>query len=1314
MRFWLLLIFVGLFSNVFAQQYYFRDYSLEEGLPQSEILHMVLGPKGGIWVGTNGGGVARFNGQSFDVYDKKRIGILHNQVARLLFDSQGQLWMGTLAGISKFDGKKVQNFPLPKKAASELVYVIYEDKKKKGRIWYATGINNYLHYIENGKTVDFKTEFPKQLGNKVIQAFFQLPNGNFLITANRKTYEYDGQQLKDSPIQNSPGFKGKLIQPFLYDSNGYLWIWLNGAGNVARKLFRYKTGVAEEIQIPKRFSRFVFGRLAQKDSRGNLWMPVANGNGLLKYDGKNFQHFNQKNGLNSNIITCTLEDEEGNMWISSRGVGLTKYSGDRFVLYDKKTSNLSSNMVRAMYQDGVGNYWFGTQSTGLVKLNGTTTTNYLEKVAAQNGRIHDFLRLNDRQFLITTTRRGLFKFDGQQFTPANQEYGIPKNRGVSASFRDGDTFWFGVNGLGVIKYSPQGIDTLTAQKDGLINNLITHITKDQAGNMWFSSLNTGTGGLSRFDGKKMTSWAKNSPLKTDLVMQVASDQAGGVWVATYGVGVMRIFEDKFTQYTTDQGIGANQVYNIIADDDGNIWLGVQNGVDKIVLDKQGKIITIKHYTKDDGFMGIENNGKAVYKDLQGNLWFGTINGAMKYNANARRLHHKNTKINLTDVKLFLRSVDWDSKEYDKYRTSSEAFSGIPQQLQLPHNLNNISFHFEGISYYLPEKVSFQWRLKGLDKDWSPKTRTNEITYTNIPPGKYTLELKASNSWDQWSSNTFTYDFEVRKPYWQTWWFRILVAIVGVLLITLSFRWRMSALKARKKELERLVDEKTAEVRSQNGEILEKNAELEQQKEEILVQNEQIHLQNEEILVQRDQLEQAFQNVTLLSEIGQKVTANLSIDKIADTLYEQISMVMEVDEFGIGLYNPEQKALVFGLIYENGRKLPSITIPISQQNRLSVYCFLRKENLLTGNLSEDEEYLELIKSDQSYKPGDLLKSLLCVPVMEGEEAIGVITIQSAKENAYDSHHLSMILSLSAYVAIAAKNSNIFHQVQVQKQEIEIKNENITASIQYAKQIQQAILGSPKDVNQYFDDSFIMLKPRDIVSGDFYWYTDVVTKTNGVTTQTDQDIDSQRKVVLVAADCTGHGVPGAFMTLMGSDFLDDIVCKERITQPDLVLQAMEQKVTGRLQKDAEDQMNDGMDMSIVSFDRETMELQFAGAKNPLWVVTDGGILQEYKGSKYPIGGSSQYHSQKTFELTSIQLQKNDVFYLFSDGFQDQFGGEEGKKFMKSRLRELIEQIYCKPLKEQKEILEDTLRQWMSYLPKNSDLLQVDDILMIGVRV
>ena len=240
---------------------------------------------------------------------------------------------------------------------------------------------------------------------------------------------------------------------------------------------------------------------------------------------------------------------------------------------------------------------------------------------------------------------------------------------------------------------------------------------------------------------------------------------------------------------------------------------------------------------------------------------------------------------------------------------------------------------------------------------------------------------------------------------------------------------------------------------------------------------------------------------------------------------------------------------------------------------------------------------------------------------------------------------------------------------------------------------------------------MLKPRDIVSGDFYWYTDVKPRADKLENEQGED---RKKVVLVAADCTGHGVPGAFMTLLGSDSLDDIVCKERITQPDLILQALEQKVSGRLQKDEEDQMNDGMDMSVVSFDKQTRELQFAGAKSPVWVISDGGVFQEYKGSKYPIGGSSQYNSSKTFELNTIQLQKNDVFYLFSDGFKDQFGGIEGKKFMKSRLRELLEQIYCKPMHVQKDILENTLHEWMSHLPKNSELVQVDDILVIGVRV
>ncbi|WP_299455981.1 two-component regulator propeller domain-containing protein [uncultured Microscilla sp.] len=1301
MRFWITLYLSCVFFQASAQQYFFRNYSLKAGIPQSEIYALVNGPKGGIWVGTNGGGVARFNGHRFEVFNKQTHGFVHDQIIQLFFDSKDRLWVGTAAGITRFDGKLTKNFPFPATSSSEISLYFYEDPRKPGRIWSMSVLNQKIQYFDGDKVVDLADQYPKQLKNVPFLNFILLHNGNFLIATGKTLLEYNGKVLQESPIALHPRFKGARLNPFLVDNAGNLWLWAvtppaNGQPAI-RRLFRYNKKV-EEITLPPQVPPFRVNAIGLKDRQGNLWL-TTNRNGVLKYDGKEFQHFSTKNGLPTNTTTSLLEDSEGNIWIGTIGAGLVRYSGDTFTLFDQKHTKIASNFIRAIYQDGVGNYWIGTNSRGITRFDGVNAVSFFNTAENEVGRVHDFTRIDDQQFLVTTTRKGVLKYNGEKFVPANTNYGIPANRGVGASFRDGDTYWFGVFGLGVIKYSPEGVDTLSAKKHGLINNIITSITKDGNGHMWFGSLRNATGGLSRYDGKKVTTWHKSDTLKTELVMQMTTDNNGGVWIATYGEGVIRYSDGKFSYVTTKQGISDNTIYSIIKDDEGHIWLGVQGGVDKIILDKQAKIVSIKHFRQEDGFMGIENNGKAVYKDAQGNLWFGTLSGVVKYTPQAHRLYHQKTKLNIKEVRLFLKKVDWQSEEYKQYTQSLDAFFPVPRQLKLPYNLNHITIYFEGISYFIPEKVAYKWRLDGLDKEWSPVSTSQKVTYTNLPPGKYIFRLKARNSWGQWAGQDYVYEFEVLVPYWQTWWFRTLALLGFVLLIVAGFSWRVRAIKAQRKELQRLVHEKTQEVRARNESILEKNAELKQQKKEILVQNEQIHLQNEEIQVQRDQLELSFQNVKLLSEIGQKVTANLSLQKITETFYEQITAVMEVDEFGIGLYDAEQKALVFDLIYIGNDCLPQVTLPLTQTKRLSVHCFLSKKELVSGDVKKDFANYTSIKD--TYTEGDLLNSMLCLPILEGEKALGVMTLQARKPDAYADYHVSMVRSLSTYVAIATQNSNVFNQVKIQKREIEIKNENITASINYAKQIQQAILGRAKDIAQYFSDAFVLLKPKDIVSGDFYWSTKVTTE------------QTQQKIVLVAADCTGHGVPGAFMTLMGSDFLDDIVCKEKVTQPDRILQQLEQRVIERLQKNEGDQVNDGMDMAIISVDPQGLTLDFAGAKNPLWLIRNGELI-EYKGAKFPIGGSSQYRKMKQFEVHTIDLQPKDVLYMFSDGYQDQFGGEEGKKFMKRRLRALLVEIHQKPMQEQQKILENTLENWMSYLPEHSEVKQVDDILVIGVSI
>jgi two-component system, sensor histidine kinase LadS len=268
-----------------------------------------------------------------------------------------------------------------------------------------------------------------------------------------------------------------------------------------------------------------------------------------------------------------------------------------------------------------------------------------------------------------------------------------------------------------------------------------------------------------------------------------------------------------------------------------------------------------------------------------------------------------------------------------------------------------------------------------------------------------------------------------------------------------------------------------------------------------------------------------------------------------------------------------------------------------------------------------------------------------------------------------------------------------EVVEQKELIEQKNKKITDSIRYAKRIQQAILGSEVEVTQRLGEAFLYFSPKDIVSGDFYW---ISSPKN----------DADERIVMAAADCTGHGVPGAFMTMLGNALLNEIVDEDGITQPNLVLAELDKRLINLLQKQVSDfQIADGMDIVVLCIDKKANAVEISAALNPMYYVRNNEIV-EIKGSKFPIGGSHQKEA-KVFGLQTISTQSGDCFYIFSDGYQDQFSSD-GQKFMKKRMREYILSIHNLPMKTQHQQLAQTIETW------KGDKGQTDDILVIGFRV
>ncbi len=258
-----------------------------------------------------------------------------------------------------------------------------------------------------------------------------------------------------------------------------------------------------------------------------------------------------------------------------------------------------------------------------------------------------------------------------------------------------------------------------------------------------------------------------------------------------------------------------------------------------------------------------------------------------------------------------------------------------------------------------------------------------------------------------------------------------------------------------------------------------------------------------------------------------------------------------------------------------------------------------------------------------------------------------------------------------------------QAEEQKILVEEKNKEITDSIQYAKRIQNAILPRDKVVKEYIKESFILYKPKDIVAGDFYW----LEQKNG-------------NVLFAVADCTGHGVPGAMVSVVCNNALNRAVREYGITDPGKILDKARNIVIQEFEKSDED-VKDGMDIALCSL--EGNNLQYAGAHNPLWIVRNKSIL-ETKANKQPIG---KFLNPSPFTTHKIKLEKGDVIYIFSDGYADQFGGDKGKKFKTKSLKDLLIKIHKKPMEQQKIELDNIFEKW------RNDLQQLDDVCIIGVK-
>jgi serine phosphatase RsbU (regulator of sigma subunit)/Tfp pilus assembly protein PilF len=326
----------------------------------------------------------------------------------------------------------------------------------------------------------------------------------------------------------------------------------------------------------------------------------------------------------------------------------------------------------------------------------------------------------------------------------------------------------------------------------------------------------------------------------------------------------------------------------------------------------------------------------------------------------------------------------------------------------------------------------------------------------------------------------------------------------------------------------------------------------------------------------------------------------------------------------------------------------------------------------------EKEIELLNKEQKIKNAELEQQKLQRRSLLGWSITAFITVG---------------LVVALLLLVLNKNrlkSRINVMLEAQNKLISFKNKEITDSIRYAQRIQEAVFPPDTQFNRLLSESFILYKPKDIVSGDFYWVEEWGTS-----------------VLLAVADCTGHGVPGAFMSIVGNNLLNQAVNVHGLHKPFLILNDLNKNISKILHQTIEEsKVKDGMDISLVNIDRKNMKLEFSGAYNDLWIIRDYKMT-ELKADKFPVGVFVG-EELRSFSHHEFDLQKGDMLYLFTDGYADQFGGPNEKKFKYSRLRDLILANSGKPMNEQKKVLDETWLDW------KGDLEQLDDICIIGVRI
>jgi ligand-binding sensor domain-containing protein/signal transduction histidine kinase len=991
-------------NTSYSQNIRFEQFSLEEGLSQSVVNVVLQDRQGFLWIGTEDG-LNRYDGYGFKVYkpvDDDPSSLNDRWITALAEDPQGYLWVGTrLGGLNRYDPVAgtfthfVHNETDPKSISDNKISSLLPDENG---LWVGTENGLDFYDYETGVFAHYRasTGNTNSLSSNSITMVLKDSGGLLWIgTSNAglntynpetntfQTYKYD----EDDPTSLSHN----RVLSIEEGRNNEIWVGTGNGLNRFEVAGKYFTRFMNSSENPDSLAgNAVF--VIYKDHSGGLWFGTNNG--LDRYDTqtRKFIHHRHQSTVRSSLSNDTVysiyEDRNSVLWVGTFGGGLNKYNRqqDKFTYYRNNpddTNSLSADFIFPILIDEQGIVWIGTHGGGLNRFDPRANqfTQYHHDPSNPNSLSNDdviALELDQSGTLWIGTIRGLDRFDPAnntftRFQPDPNTKNSLSGAPVYVIHEDpSGTVWVGTSkGLDVFDPVTQSFMPYKSSRDDSITfngSSVMSIVDDGAGGLWIGTFDDGLNHISA-DGFVQY---KNDPadatsLGNDSVISLLQDSRGNLWAGTFGGGLSLYdpLTDAFKRYTEKDGLPNNVIYGILEDNAGNLWLSTNFGLSRFDPLKK----TFRNFTASDGLQSNEFNQNAYARDGSGNLYFGGIHGLNVFDP-------AEIEDNPMPPPIVLTSITQDGTALNEESTAETL-----TEITLAWPQDSFDFEFAALAYGQPSKNQYSYMLENFDSNWIAVGSQRNGRYTNLPGGTYTLHLRGSNSDGTWNNTGRSIKVVVVPPYWETWWFQSMMLLIVAGLIAGGLRWRVKSIEGRNRELERLVNNRTADLEKRTREI--------------------------EALYQADE----------------RILRNVTLNQVFQTLVDVSTSMLKADRSVVFIWSEEQHKI-----------LPRVSRGFRPET-LYALNFEEQEGLVGRAMKTGEP---VIVSDLKLKDlrGDLqtliraegIQSFAHFPLVVDGRVVGVFNVSYTRPNALNEDTIRLFNALVHRAELSLANMELFEQTK----------------------------------------------------------------------------------------------------------------------------------------------------------------------------------------------------------------------------------------------------------------------------------------------